>query len=51
LISGVTQRCKWFTTALTFAQVAVVVVLPYPFRGMGGTLRRPNSRATPQGLD
>jgi len=32
---------------------AVVVVLPDPFRGMGreGTPQRPNSRATPQGLD
>jgi len=31
----------------------VVVVLPDPFRGMGAwrTPRRPNSRATPQGLD
>ena len=31
------------------ASVVVVVVLPNPFRGMGA--RRPNSRATPQGLD
>ena len=33
--------------------MTVVVVLPDPFRGWGrgGTPRRPNSRATPQGLD
>ena len=33
--------------------MTVVVVLPDPFEGWGrgGTPRRPNSRATPQGLD
>jgi len=33
--------------------MVVVVVLPDPFRemGRGGTPRKPNSRATPQGLD
>jgi len=39
-------RWSWFNSTL-------VVVLPDPFWGMGrgGTPRRPNSRATPQGLD
>ena len=38
---------------LRTTDLVVVVVLPDPFRGMGhgGTPRRPNSRATPQGLD
>jgi len=45
-------RCRY----IDVIAILVVVVLPDTFRGMegwgrGGTPRRPNSRATPQGLD
>jgi len=38
---------------LNILTLLVVLMLPDPFRGLGcgGTPQRPNSRATPQGLD
>ena len=48
----INQRLKSLESRIGSSAV-VVVILPDPFRGMGrgGTPRRPNSRATPQGLD